>query len=144
MEVTLNPVKREDYEKIFEWRNEPDVRGQMFNQKVVSWDEHEKFWNDVISDDSKRHGFIINVEGKDCGVIRLDISNDMAEVDIFISKKFQGVGVGQKALEKGIQKAKEMNIRTITARIKSNNEASPKIFEKNGFVPKYIFYELRL
>jgi RimJ/RimL family protein N-acetyltransferase len=143
MEVTLRPVKKTDFKKILEWRNEPEVRGQMFNSKLISWSEHATFWNKII-EDKRKYGFIISAEGEDCGVIRFDVENNEAEIDIFISKKFHGKGIGTKALEKSIKEAKKLNLRSINARIKPQNYSSIKAFEKNGFVPKCIYYELEI
>ena len=143
-DITLRPVTENDIKKIYEWRNLQEVRKVSLDDRKISWDEHIKFWNDYLKN-KKGYAFIIEYNGIDCGVIRLDMKkNNKAEVSIIISPKFQGIGIGTKSLNLACKIARRLNIKGLTARIKPNNKKSINIFIKNNFKLKYNCYELEL
>jgi len=140
-EVDIRPVEERDIKKIFKWRNEPNVRKHMFASRRITWREHVKFWESLLTNKT-RFAFIIKACGEDCGVARLDRKADnSAEVDIFLSTPYQGKGIGSKALKKLGKKAKELSIKKLIAKVKPDNKPSIKMFEKNGFRVKYLVYE---
>ena len=140
MKINIRPVEKDDYEKILEWRNEPLTRSQMFNTEQIKLNEHLSFWNDLL-DNGNCFNFIIEADGIECGVIRLDIINTHAEFDLFITSEFQGRGIGKIAIEDAIKKMKRLNLNKYVAKIKPTNIPSIKSFEKNGFELKYLIYE---
>lgn len=140
MNLQLKPVKKEDFKKIFEWRNDPEVRKNMFNTKVITWGEHKHYWDNFLRDEEK-FAYIIEKEGLDVGIIRLERKNERAEVNIIVAPEFQGRGIGKNVLKKVEENAKELKISSLAARIKPENEVSIKIFEKNRFKLKYHYLE---
>jgi RimJ/RimL family protein N-acetyltransferase len=143
VQVGIRPVKEGDIKKIFEWRNEPQVRKGMFISKRISWKTHRKFWDNLLKN-KNRFAFVIRAGDQDVGVVRLDKVGDIAEVDIFISSKYQGRGLGTNAMNEIKKRAKGLNISRLTARVKPDNERSMKMFENCGFRKKYLYYEAKI
>jgi len=139
--VYLRPVSYSDIKKIYVWRNHPDVRKWMINTKEITWNEHFKFWDSYIKN-NKGNAFIIVVNGKECGVIRLDyIDKSIAEIDIVIDPKFHNRGIGNTAIKQILSKSESLGIKKLIVKIKPDNIPSIKIFEKNDFKLKLLIYE---
>ena len=141
--VNLRPVEKKDYRKIFEWRNEPEVRRGMFITRRISWREHKGFWDNLLKN-KNRFAFVIELAGQDLGAVRLDRAGGVAEVDIFVSSKYQGRGIGTNAIKEVEKKAKELNIDKLIAKVKPGNKPSIKMFENCGFKLKRLYYEVEV
>ena len=48
--IKLTKAEITDINDIFEWRNHPDIRKNFFNQELLSWDEHEKWFIAKLND----------------------------------------------------------------------------------------------
>ena len=48
--INLRKVEITDINEMFEWRNHPDIRKNFFNQEMISWDEHEKWFMAKLED----------------------------------------------------------------------------------------------
>ncbi|MBI5227909.1 GNAT family N-acetyltransferase [Candidatus Micrarchaeota archaeon] len=139
--VLLRQVREEDFEKILNWRNEPQVRKNSFNQKEISRNEHLDYWHKRIK--SAEYDFIISHNGIDVGLLRLDKREEKAyEVNIMIDPKHQGLGIGSDAIKEIKKIAKARGIKKLIGRVKHGNVGSNKIFEKNEFQLRYVVYEL--
>lgn len=141
MMLNLRPVEKKDYEKILEWRNDPEVRINSLTQHMISIDEHIAYWTE-FSETRENFAFIVTYGHEDIGVLKLNYVNKTAyEIDIFLSKNFRNKGLGPQILTMAKEIAVQKGIKRLIAKIKYNNEASKKAFEKGGFTPKIIFYE---
>lgn len=64
----LQPINSENYAKIREWRNLPEVRSMMFTKHVISREEHDAWWEKTSEDLSKKWLMFSN-NGIDLGVV---------------------------------------------------------------------------
>jgi RimJ/RimL family protein N-acetyltransferase len=72
--------------------------------------------------------------GNRLGQVRFDRAGNAAEIDIAVSPAMRGKGIGTLMLKKGCQSYFERcNVDRLVAEIKSDNEASRRVFEKAGF-----------
>jgi UDP-2,4-diacetamido-2,4,6-trideoxy-beta-L-altropyranose hydrolase len=141
MKLNLRPVEKKDYEKIFEWRNDPDVRINSLTQHIISIDEHIEYWTEFLKN-RENFGFIIVHSNEDIGVLKLKYINKTTyEIDIFLSKSSRNKGLGPQILKIAKEVAVQKGMKKLIAKIKYGNEASKKAFEKVGFSPKLIYYE---
>ena len=141
MKLNLRPVEKKDYEKILEWRNDPDVRINSLTQHIISIDEHIEYWTEFLQNDTN-FAFIVVHGHEDVGVLKLKYINKTTyEIDIFISKSSRNKGLGSQILKIAKEIAVQKGIKQLIAKIKYDNEASKKAFEKVGFLPKLIYYE---
>lgn len=140
MDISLRPISKNDIDMLYSWRNHPQVRKMMFNNKPISIEEHRAFWNKLLAEKTAL-SFIILYENEPVGMVRLDKKEEFYEVDIFVAPFAQGKGIGSEALGLVINEAKQNGIRKLGARIKKENAASHKAFLNNGFTEKYVYYE---
>lgn len=144
MKLNLRPVEKKDYEKILEWRNDPDVRINSLTQHIIPINEHIEYWNNFLANIAN-FAFIVVCDNKDIGVLKLiNIDETTYKIDIFISKHSRNRGLGPKILEIAKDVAIQKGIKKLIAKIRYGNEASKKAFEKVGFLPKLIYYEVEI
>lgn len=62
----LKPINSENYKKIREWRNLPEVRSMMFTKHIISKEEHDAWWERVSGDPTQRW-FMYAHNGTDLG-----------------------------------------------------------------------------
>ena len=141
MKLNLRSVEKKDFEKILEWRNDPDVRINSLTQHIIPIDEHIEYWTEFLKN-MKNFAFIVVHDNKDIGVLKLkNINKNTYEIDIFLSKNSRNKGLGPQILMIVKEIAIQKGIKQLIAKIKYGNEASKKVFEKSGFSPKLIYYE---
>lgn len=63
-----------------------------------------------------------------------DISTDLAYVGYRVGKDALSKGIATKCLVELINKAKKMGVRTLKAQVLTNNPASARVLEKQGFI----------
>lgn len=128
---------RSEYNVIY-WsgfKGKPDYKG------LKRWYELILFKKKVFKD-KDRMIYIIYCLGEKAGffyVDKLKLRKNLIEISIAVSEKFQGKGLGGKAIKKLIEiikeEKKEYNQPEIIAWIFDINVASRRIFTKNGFLP---------
>ena len=138
-----NPLLRqataEDESRIFNWRNDSWLASFSSGNRIVTWEEHRR-WFERVSDDTRHLVFIIEINtGYPIGSIRFDREgSDAATVSVFIERAYTAKGIGSHALVKGCAAAFEAwSINVIKAGIKPDNYASIKAFRKAGFVEDF-------
>jgi len=125
----------DDMTFLFELRNEPAVRRNAFDGKLIEFDEHQRWFSNRLEDDSSLI-LIAALEGKSIGQFRLDIDSeaDAAEVDIAISPQYRGFEFGTQLLRLGCEFGfRNRKLSKIQAHIKLDNKASLASFSKAGF-----------
>jgi spore coat polysaccharide biosynthesis protein SpsF len=142
LEVSLRPVTESDIWKIFEWRNHPDIRMMMFDRTIFDRNSHESFWKKHLAD-PKKHAFIILADGEETGLLRFtEESKGVYEMGIFVVPWMQRRGIGTLALTEAKKLDPIKDAKSVIARVKPENKASLRVFEKSGFVERYVFMEL--
>lgn len=142
--LTLRLAEPSDCRRLFEWRNDPSIYRYSFNPFPVQWKEHERWFRKVLADPDSILLIALSEETP-CGVIRFDVQRDdeSAEVSIYLSPEYQGKRCGATLLRLGETwlKEKKNSVHRLTARVRPDNEASRKIFEKQGFFVQFHQYE---
>jgi len=141
--VSLREAIEKDLQKIFEWRNNPEIRKNSFNQEEIKPEEHNRYWSERLAKNDA-YSFIVVSDGEDVGLVRLDKEGDAYEVHIMIAPGKQGKGFGTAAIEKIKETAAKLGIKKLVARVKGGNIVSEKIFRENGFVKEGETYVCRL
>jgi UDP-2,4-diacetamido-2,4,6-trideoxy-beta-L-altropyranose hydrolase len=133
--LKLRPANLNDCKIMWEWRNDPETRKVSFNTEPIPFDEHKEWFYKSLKDPS-RHIYIIMLENKKVGVVRLDVNNSEAEIHINIAPDSRGMGIGPRAIKRACEKAFELGVKRIKATIKPENKASISAFSKAGFIVK--------
>jgi len=134
--VSLRKVLKKDLDYILNLRNNEQFRSYFYSQHNISKKEHYQF---LMKQDNNPNFFnwIICYKSKDVGYVRI-LDND---VSIMIDEKFQRKGIGSQALSLLEDEAKEHGIGKLIGKIMIHNEKSEKIFLKNGYKLKMLWYE---
>ncbi|MDG5801025.1 GNAT family N-acetyltransferase [Marinilabiliaceae bacterium ANBcel2] len=137
--VILRPMEARDAAYIVRWRNDPDIKKWMFNQKELTLEGHLEWFKNV--DISKRIDYVICdiKNGTPIGTVNFkNINESRAEEGKMLGdKSYWGGGFAKESfllwLNFGFQKLelKEIYIRTFI-----NNIPNIKLNEKIGFIKK--------
>lgn len=145
MNVYLRDVTEDDKDLLFKWANDEEVRKQSFSSGRITYEEHSA-WFDKIMHNEQILQWILLADEQPVGQIRLTLTGGNAEVGYSICAEKRGKGFGKIILSLAAQRVKDEfpDIKRITARVKPDNEASLKAFEKNGYKSRYEYLELVL
>lgn len=139
VDIKLRTIEPHDIDKLFEWRNHPDVRSKSFNTAPIAWDEHKKWFNDKLQD--QKVVIYIAFDGNNkIGSIRFEDKGNAVKVSVMLNPDFSGKGLGALVIKLGTEKfinRKKPN-KPIIAEIKKDNIASIKAFQKAGFEERYL------
>lgn len=125
---------KDDSKDILLWRNDPTTLLYTPSNKKITRAEHDSWFSKKLKcQDSDI--LIIFKESSKVGMIRFDYFKDYSEISINLNPEFRGNNLSSLSIEKGIDFIKSLGIpaKPIIAKIKSNNIASIKSFEKSGF-----------
>lgn len=142
MREYLRAAEEQDMELLFEWANEPEVRRNSFSTKEILYEEHQKWFADLLSrEDCRQYIYMQNDDA--VGQIRITIHGENAEIGYSICAGKRGMGHGKKLLQLACEKVSQdlPEIKKLTAKVKPNNTASKRAFLKTGFEKKYDVFE---
>lgn len=132
-DIVIILAGEEDMRDIWEWRNHRDVRKNSFNTAVVPWDEHQRWFEQKMSD-SRCRIYIARRREEKIGVIRFEPEGKGAQVSVHLNPACLGQGLGYRVIRAGTEQfLKEIGAVTVIARIIKKNEASVKAFMKAGY-----------
>jgi UDP-2,4-diacetamido-2,4,6-trideoxy-beta-L-altropyranose hydrolase len=132
--LNLRDVTDLDRELIWHWANDEETRKASYSQAHISLDEHIRWFDSVRI--QKNHRFYIANDGckMPVGQIRFAIDGKEAVVSFSIARESRGHGYGMVILIKAAKKLfNKTDIEQISAYVKSENEASSRVFQKAGF-----------
>ena len=140
--IEIKQADKDDSKYIFEWRNNKKIRDISINTDPISWEDHERWFDAVLTD--KNHELIIGMsENKPVGVVRFDIDNDMAEVSIYLVPGMGFAGQGRNLLLSAERwlKVNRPEIKRIHAIVLADNDASKNLFLASSYYINKISYQ---
>src|SRR5262249_60381912 len=96
-EIALRPAGPADSHNVWSWRNDEETRHASFDSSPIDFRDHER-WFAASLRDPKRKIYLVTADGRDVGVVRLDIDQRRAVVSIFLAPDCRGRGIGPEAL----------------------------------------------
>jgi UDP-4-amino-4,6-dideoxy-N-acetyl-beta-L-altrosamine N-acetyltransferase len=136
--IILRDVKPHDKDILRNWRNLPTVNKYLYTDHVISPEEHDRWFQGVFSDPSRRY-WIINCDDEDVGVVYLyniDNKNKRCYWAFYLaSPNTRGKGIGS-FVEYSILKHvfEDMNMQKLCAEVLTFNEPVTKMHKGFGFV----------
>jgi len=141
LEISINSLQERDAEELFQFEKNNRL---FFEQRVPSRGEDyynfETFnirYRELLAEqqENKSKFYLIkdhagNIIGR-INLVDIDITNDIAEVGYRVGEEYGGKGIGAKALKLLLET--EISVNKIKAKTTTNNIASQKVLEKNGF-----------
>ena len=132
--IAIRPVTSDDCRTVWEWSNDPIVRTASFQSLPIPWERHEQWFRDKLADRHCRYFMVVD-EGRPVGQMRFELADGEAEVHIDVSASERSRGKGTEALRLGCGMLRAEGFgRRVVARIKPDNLASIRLFERVGFV----------
>ena len=139
MKLRLRPLESKDLPFVHAIDNERHTMAFWFTEPYESLDELTILYNKHIHDDDERR-FVIDVDGKFAGIIELTSINFIhrnAEIQIIIKSDFQGHGLAEIAMFKGLDYAFNiLNMHKVYLYVDKQNHKALHIYEKLGFIPE--------
>jgi UDP-2,4-diacetamido-2,4,6-trideoxy-beta-L-altropyranose hydrolase len=132
--VSVRAAVTTDCERVFEWRNAADVRRVSRNTSELTWAAHCEWFEAVLSDPA-RDLLIGEAESRPVGVVRFDVSDDEAEMSIYMAPGESGCGFGTElvlAAELWVSQSRP-HLRCVRAEVLEENLKSHGLFRSAGY-----------
>lgn len=133
-QVTLRPAVAEDAAMVFQWRNDPFIVERGSSQRMVSWEEHSRWFHETVKGVTHRM-FIVLVRGSPAGQVRFDrIGGDTCVISAYMLETYTGRGLGVEAIRRACDVLfEEWAVATIVACVRADNRPAHTGFCKAGF-----------
>jgi RimJ/RimL family protein N-acetyltransferase len=138
--ATVRQARPADAEAVWLWRNDPVTRAVSRDRAEVSWPVHQAWFTDVLADPD-RH-LLIGVAGAapaGVGVVRFDrrSADGRWEVNVNLAPATRGRRLAVPLLRAAHDwLAANEQVSEVVARIRVENAASLRTFERAGYVEK--------
>jgi len=147
-EFKIRLAKLSDSQDIWKCRNDKKTREMSENTKLVSWEAHQEWFKEKLSNSKSIIYIGETFDSHIIGMVRLDIAMKFSEISINLNPKYRGLNLSHNLLLEVINKFSEKNNIQLKAKVKSINTASKKCFIKSGFHLKkeefgYQYYEYK-
>jgi RimJ/RimL family protein N-acetyltransferase len=135
--VTLRPARDDDADHFVRWFADMDVTRFLNRRTAVSLQQEQEFLK-KIGESKDDVWWVLEAEGKAIGAIgihRIDWLDANGATGIMIGEKDQwGKGYATEAMQLRTRYAfRELNLHKLTTEVDTENEASRKALERNGY-----------
>lgn len=131
----IRPVTLEDAELILTWRNQDFVRNNMYNNKIIDYKTHIKWFNKMLNDESFKY-FIYEKDSMPIGVISfygINYETKKASWAFYLgSEKSRGAGVDMEQLALNYA-FNELRLHKLYCEVLSFNTSVIDFHKKFGF-----------
>ncbi|MBM7543490.1 diamine N-acetyltransferase [Weissella beninensis] len=135
--MIIRPLEKRDLKFIYKQQNARNVMALWFQEPYTSIDELEILYDKHVLDQTERR-FVIDVDKQFAGVVELmyiDYLHRNTEIQIIVDSKYQGQGLAQMAMNKGLEYAfKVLNMHKVHLYVDVENKAAIHIYNKLGFI----------
>jgi len=137
----LRAVDKKDFDLLFKWANDEDVRKNAFSTEIITYEIHKKWFDNILNSDSIFQ-FIYYYDNESVGQIRLNTDSNNAYIDYSIDRAYRGQGHGKRMLLliEDLVRSQFPNINRLIAQVKDENIASQKAIESLDYRKIYIEY----
>jgi len=138
--ILINFVNLTNKEKelVRTWRNIENIRKWMYQDHIISWEEHLEFMKKLEDDNSNFYWLVRNKKNKNIGVVsltRVDFKNKNSYFGIY-SDLYQNTSMDNYLLIESIKELAFDKIGLLNLRLEvmSNNERAINFYKKAGFI----------
>lgn len=133
--VTLRRAGSDDCRRIWEWRNEASARQASFNTEAIPYDAHRRWYSEKMADPRVWFYLALDERRREVGYLRFDLTDDEAEISLVVDARERGEGLGTALVKTGVElMLRSLAVARVTARVRQDNPASRRLFERAGFV----------
>ena len=133
--MTIRRAEIEDEDLLYKLVNKEDsLRWKLKTTTKIDKSEHKKWFNENLSNKFCRI-WIIQNNKENIGQVRIKLIKNIADIDIYLLKKFRGKGYASKSLIRAIEQfSQDFDLNYFRAFVHKENISSINLFKKNGFV----------
>jgi len=142
MDYYLKELSEKDRDIIFKWRNSEPIRVNMYNNQVIPYEDHCK-WFDYVRKNENRFYRLFFYKNEPIGLVsfkKINWHNQTCEWGFYIGEphapKGSGTIMGALALDYAFE---QLNMRKIIGIVFSFNKRSENYHHKLGFIQEGIF-----
>jgi RimJ/RimL family protein N-acetyltransferase len=130
--LTIRAAIIDDARLLWEWANDPVVRGNSFSPEPIAWADHLTWYSAKLGSPDCR--IWIAVDGTPVGQVRYERIGRTAEVDVSVASAARGRGLGRLLLrETAALACRELGVPSLSALVLVANVASLRAFEAAGY-----------
>ena len=134
MDISRRPVRKDDFEEILRWRNNPETLSTTKDGNVIDYNEHLTWSEKRIEKHDSQPYFAYILDHSFVAITRLDKIIDGLEISILVSPEWRRKGIAKYTLNDTLNYAGDKFPDTkITAWIKKDNYPSIKLFTSEYF-----------
>jgi UDP-4-amino-4,6-dideoxy-N-acetyl-beta-L-altrosamine N-acetyltransferase len=138
----LRPLEESDLEQVLQWRNSEHIRSNMYTDHIISWDEHQS-WFEKINQDQSVSYHICEMRNSAIGLVyftSLDWKNKKCFWGFYLGESDTPLGSGAVIEFIALEYIFEiLYIRKLCCEVLSFNEAVAKLHKKFGFQQEGLF-----
>lgn len=141
MRIKMRLGKFEDAKLVYDWRNHPEVRAHSRDSDPIDYEAHSQWFRKACQ--SKNQLILIGeLDDIPIGVLRFDISENEAEISIFMNPALVSRGFGSGVLRQAEKFLKTNNpsVNILNAEVLGDNIASHGLFFNSGYTKKFTKY----
>lgn len=137
IDASLRPLQPEDSDRLLAWRNLPEVSRWMYNDHLITREEHERWFAGAIGASDRRY-WVIEYESQPVGLANLaDISLEESRADwafYLADPSVRGSGLGAFVEYMVIERTfEELGLQELYCEVIVENAAVLKLHERFGF-----------
>lgn len=122
-----------DEDRLLAWRNAPDAVAMSASASPVAPADHRRWFERVLTGGPTRI-WIAEEDGAAVGQVRVDVRTGVGEVSVTVAPEARGRGIaGFLLAELERRLAADVQVHRLTARVRPDNEASVRVFDRAGF-----------
>ncbi|WP_163339201.1 UDP-2,4-diacetamido-2,4,6-trideoxy-beta-L-altropyranose hydrolase [Desulfopila sp. IMCC35008] len=142
--IKIREADSSDLEKIYEWRNHPDVRSVSRETEALSFEAHKEWFAKVL--ESQKRLLLLGFLGDiPVGVVRFDIYDTSGEVSIYRTPiSDSGLGHGLLMAAENWLITNRPDISVLMACVLENNVSSHRLFANAGYCIDQTSYRKRV
>jgi len=143
----LRPIDLDDTDNILKWRNNPEIRRNLFSSEPVTKEKHLQWLRKLRESTDRKEFIIIRKDGRipigTVGLSNIDYQNQKAELGIMIGETAEwGKGFGAEACRLILRFAfEDMKLNKVYLKVFKRNAPAVRIYEKLGFIKEGLLRE---
>jgi RimJ/RimL family protein N-acetyltransferase len=132
--ISIRKAVLSDSDAILTWRNHPETRKYFFDPALIDAESH-RIWFSASLKNPNRHILVAEDEnGLAVGIVRFDVQEMIAVVDIYLVPERRKQGLGVPMLKAAVDWLHEnTNVKQVVANVVHENRSSLRMFASAGF-----------
>lgn len=143
MDISIEKLQKQDAEELFNFETENRAYFEKSvpsrGEKYYDFETFRKKHQELLEEQENGISYFYLIKDKNDSIVGrmnlvdIDRNKDIAHIGYRVGEIHTGKGIANKALKLLLMKVSKENIKKVHAKTTSNNIASQKVLEKNGF-----------